>query len=685
MLHISRHHLTTTPQYISKVDYFLSKVNSLLRNHKEKYTIDILKESRVYILRYLSGMTIVHSDLRLGLTKDGLPKFLKDILSDVRSREPNRVRFVLTLLSLSRVIKYQGKPDTAQITKPSSTDDDKIINVINKYDMLSQVQIDRFVPEDETELIWTKPHVSTKVGPKGLAMWSALGELHEIDPEMERDLFTLGGERFETYFRNLKDNLSLRDIDTIGTILKTKRLSNKGLRRLSTVHDPEGKCRVIAIFDYWTQSVLKPLHHYCMRSLNRIEEDCTYNQSAIKNFALKSQGPYYSFDLKNATDRFPLTFQAMIMSPILGEDKTNAWKRLMVSKPFFTPWLNDFIKYSVGQPMGAYSSWAVFALCHHIIIRSLFRSIKVSYRNRYRILGDDLVIANVEVANLYKLVMSDLGVEISQKKSYQSADSFEFAKRFFTKTQEVTPFPLQSILSQLSSSTLAGSLAIAYDRGYNIDLTARGYYAALLEIIDSNIKPAFSHRLAKNTQVLTILTAKGKGVAKDPLLIFCIVDALGLPRRCNRGPENHWLLAMEFLAQIKMNELADGIQESFKNTAKYLNSIRGWDWGPHPCPPVVNELPAFKALRNDAVAISGQGTQLTRQVRMGRFDDMFFYHWPELIRDPTKLMTSRKQETTLSLKSKVISRATLLIHNWKVEIEKELKNDWSSQDHDHDW
>jgi len=29
---------------------------------------------------------------------------------------------------------------------------------------------------------------------------------------------------------------------------------------------------------------------------------------------------------------------------------------------------DEFVTYQAGQPMGSYSSWAVFALCHHIII-----------------------------------------------------------------------------------------------------------------------------------------------------------------------------------------------------------------------------------------------------------------------------------------------------------------------------
>jgi len=50
------------------------------------------------------------------------------------------------------------------------------------------------------------------------------------------------------------------------------------LRKLSTVSDIEGKCRVIAIFDYFSQMVLKPIHNSFMDHLREIPTDCTFNQ-----------------------------------------------------------------------------------------------------------------------------------------------------------------------------------------------------------------------------------------------------------------------------------------------------------------------------------------------------------------------------------------------------------------------
>jgi len=40
----------------------------------------------------------------------------------------------------------------------------------------------------------------------------------------------------------------------------------------------------------------------------------------------------------------------------------------MVNHGFYTP-DKETVFYRTGQPMGAYSSWAVFALTHHLLIR----------------------------------------------------------------------------------------------------------------------------------------------------------------------------------------------------------------------------------------------------------------------------------------------------------------------------
>jgi len=62
--------------------------------------------------------------------------------------------------------------------------------------------------------------------------------------------------------------------------------------------------------------------------------------------------------------------------------------------PFRTP-EGGRIKYNAGQPMGAYSSWPVFALSHHLIVQIAGQraGFPVPYSN-YMLLGDDIVLGD---------------------------------------------------------------------------------------------------------------------------------------------------------------------------------------------------------------------------------------------------------------------------------------------------
>jgi len=78
--------------------------------------------------------------------------------------------------------------------------------------------------------------------------------------------------------------------------------------------------------------------------------------------------------------------------------------------------------------MGAYSSWAMLALTHHIIVRVSALRCGISNFSDYAILGDDIVIRNNAVAKEYVLVLKYLGLSINMSKSVISSDFAEFAK-----------------------------------------------------------------------------------------------------------------------------------------------------------------------------------------------------------------------------------------------------------------
>jgi len=71
-------------------------------------------------------------------------------------------------------------------------------------------------------------------------------------------------------------------------------------------------------------------------------------------------------DLSSATDRFPIELICSVLKGILPHNYVDSWKEVMVGYPF------DFngieLKYAVGNPMGAYSSFNSFSIAHHYII-----------------------------------------------------------------------------------------------------------------------------------------------------------------------------------------------------------------------------------------------------------------------------------------------------------------------------
>jgi hypothetical protein len=74
------------------------------------------------------------------------------------------------------------------------------------------------------------------------------------------------------------------------------------------------------------------------------------------------RGKAFSFDLSSATDRLPIGLQTSILTPFLGHYESKAWASILTSREYALPERArrdvglDSVKYSVGQPMGAYSS-----------------------------------------------------------------------------------------------------------------------------------------------------------------------------------------------------------------------------------------------------------------------------------------------------------------------------------------
>lgn len=74
------------------------------------------------------------------------------------------------------------------------------------------------------------------------------------------------------------------------------------------------------------------------------------------------------------------------------------------------------------------------------------RRLFISYKEaKYVLLGDDILIGDRRLAELYKEVIQSLGVEFSPLKTHESTTLLEFAKRIVYKGQEISPFPISAI------------------------------------------------------------------------------------------------------------------------------------------------------------------------------------------------------------------------------------------------
>jgi hypothetical protein len=233
---------------------------------------------------------------------------------------------------------------------------------------------------------------------------------------------------------------------------------------LSVVEEP-GKKRIVAMVDIWTQWMFYPLHRALFKRLRQTPNDGTFDQTKPVNKLLeraKKDGRthFWSFDLSAATDRLPLTLQVELLSAFVCAKYAALWGQALVDRDYRVPkefattygrkapeGMRGHVRYAVGQPMGAYSSWAMLAMVHHAIIQ--FAAWRLGHRawfTWYAVLGDDVVIADKGVADEYVRLMKEFGVEIGFHKSIISNNSsLEFAKRFYFKGEEVNPLSLQGI------------------------------------------------------------------------------------------------------------------------------------------------------------------------------------------------------------------------------------------------
>jgi len=519
--------LRILPLQLEIVYQFPSEISKrFIINYQHLYEQQVAREGAGHVLKRLkqiSGTIIRHcaghrvEHLPFVRTKEGLPRLAHKLSPYIREGNLNERRACICLSSIYKLFLFRGStPSTASITEaPDVTLEQygsdvtpgryfQLVNEKKKIFNCQELEVlvqefrssldslmsefgdsrhrDRCLQEEADDV-----HLSTKKGPNGPSIGSIpFDAICWRDPEKgaakesllwiakyifnpENPLSDKVKKAYKTFLNLLNEDVKPVKVLKDGTEFRPGP-TDFYLGAIREKIEAGGKIRLFAVIDWFTQTALKPLHKYIMKCLSMLPQDSTidHNLAADQLWVWLKIGvcEIFSIDLTTATDTIPILSQSEVLAPLLGRNGgqfAHHWVRLLSQRDF--SYNKETYRYGRGQPMGAYSSWAMLALWHHAIMRTCFNIVnrqrretsQEEYTMYYLIIGDDIVCAYREVYDLYlKIVRDLLGVRISPLKGYtpdtEKSDSSlkalgysiaagEIAKRVFTADGEITPVP----------------------------------------------------------------------------------------------------------------------------------------------------------------------------------------------------------------------------------------------------
>jgi hypothetical protein len=363
--------------------------------------------------------------------KNGFPIVLNKFKPYLRSSDNFKVIMALSVMRTVELLRLPISKDISTVvdrSKASATVINNVIDFIPSW-------LNSFKPIKLKEM---KYHVTIKNGPNGHALKSSDSDISAVmrSPKLLRAILTVQDK--------LNDKHPM-EIDLMDLISHQGSIHSK----LTQFPEKSGKTRTIAVVDYYSQRCLKPLHEGIMALLSKMVSDGTYSHFNVGKFAqqkTKEKSFIACYDLSAATDRFPREIQQQLLFELIKDKQLAAslWT-LLAERTFKVAWSGEQVTYNCGQPMGAYSSWPLFALAHHLLVEySAYQAGTKQIKDKYRLIGDDVIITDQRTAKYYQENMSALGVEINLDKTVSSLrhankSCAEVAKQLYLNGRNLTP------------------------------------------------------------------------------------------------------------------------------------------------------------------------------------------------------------------------------------------------------
>lgn len=599
--------LSVTGPRVRAVVVIFRKFSFLASTQGIKGLVIHLKACSVLLAQASGGHNIKDSgklNCRISRTNKGIPRFI--LASDrlmIRQGSLALEKFYQTVFNLYRILDYLGKPKLETITAPLSVPSAPIIMELKPlipHFVSAILRLSNPFPHREGGVTWV---VLTRVvtpGRPAVMEWlieryatleplwlakSAAGTHHDgiqVSSHPYLMIRTVATLMKSPVWRSFEYFLSLLPVYSpfLKAFLACKDAAHLfkplfTLGKLGIKEEAAGKVRLFAMAPTWFQLLLKPLHDCIFAILRGVPQDGTFDQ--LRPLAGHTKYRYAaSLDLTAATDRLWIEIQRWLIAELTGSDRfAEAWAGLLTGVEYsihsMKYGLNEICKYSVGQPMGALSSWPSLAITHHFLVQAAaWRSGAVplgTWFEDYAILGDDLVIFNREVAIGYRKIISLIGMNIGLHKSILSNNGsvIEFAKRIFHSGVDVSPVPFKEFFAALFGY---GNF-LDYARKYNLALVqiARvlGFKYRALSRIGNGFNPMPSG-------MKRIYVASSLPSASEDVQSFF---ELGAPVKA-RWPislESFWKQFSQYEFQLLLKAVARRLDVALNDPSQFLNLV----------------------------------------------------------------------------------------------------------------
>lgn len=500
---------TTTRGWFSDILIVIPHLNTVLKTQGTRGLVLRLKNSMLLIQQYVAGdPSPGHRFGHPVRTTHGLPKWLPlHSRSAIRQGSKKVLRFWLSILYIYKVIEMPYKLSDAvkTILTPALVVTPKVQSLMDSYrEFLDTV----FVPEILGGVLPIPKHeegqffTPVSAGPNGAPAVNkvaedaaALTEQHLLSKK-ESD----GGTASKSIIQKIISlamsfdiPLEVYDITDLGNRTIEARNDNndpgfkvKPPKRLlhSRVHilgEAAGKLRPVAIFDIFSQRVLKPLHDSLFTALKGIPQDGTHSQTNLMAW-LKAQAntvwkgyTWSSLDISAATDSIPVQLYKILITSVYGggskaiaiaeeaidlmvdrdftvtfDKSTGAKESLLTSVP-------ETVRYGRGQPMGCLGSFALLALWNNSWVQFAAWMVTGKVHTSYGVTGDDVVIAesnpDTPIGKMYLDLCQCFGIPISLTKSFISSRLFNFLSRTWFEGEEISPTSIKEDIHVRDSSS----------------------------------------------------------------------------------------------------------------------------------------------------------------------------------------------------------------------------------------